>query len=286
MPDFNFEENNVVEDLSSVPEKYHGLYVEGDGDNAGKRILSTAAKGIVGDYVGVSKSLLATRNDKKKVSDENAQRRLATKAFEELAESMGVEPGDDGYAAALKAHIEELTTKVKGGDAMKVNMDKLKQNYDKQLSEGLAGKDKEIESRDKALEKHLIENVALSALSKHKGSPELLMPILRNMCKVVRDEAGEYLVRVKDADGDARTNASGGFMGVAEVVEELKTQAAFKPAFESEAPAGFGLKPGSQSKTTIKPATSNTGEKSASQKIADGLAAGLHTSGVGRGRVA
>jgi hypothetical protein len=239
----------------------------------------------VGDYVGVSKSLVASRKDKKTASDESATRRVAVKAFEELADSMGLEPGDDGYAAALKSHIEELTTKVKGGADMKVNMDKLKANYDKQLSEGLAGKDKEIEVRDKALEKHLIENVALGALAKHKGSVELLMPILRGMCKVVCDEAGEYMVRVKDKDGDVRTNASGGFMGVAEAVEELKTQPAYKPAFESETPTGFGVKPGSQSKTVIKP-TSNTGELSAAGKIAAGLAKGQHISGAGVGRIA
>jgi hypothetical protein len=282
MNDFVFKPDAPLENLEEVPEKYRGLYGEND---EGQYVLSDAAKGIVGDYLGVSKSLLASRGDKKKVSDENAQRRLATKAFEELAEGLGLEPGDDGYAAALKSYVDDLTGKVKGGEAMKVNLDKVNAEHAKKMAALAEEKDNEISARDKALHEHLVRNEAVSALAKHKGSVELLLPHVEGKCKVVRDDNGKYTTRVLDDDGDYRTNAKGDFMSPAELVEEMKTKPTFKAGFESETPAGTGIVPGSMSKA--RPAGKQpVADMTATQKISAGLAKGQHSVGVGRGRVA
>ncbi|MHA2067540.1 MAG: hypothetical protein ACXABY_24515 [Candidatus Thorarchaeota archaeon] len=278
MADFDFAE--TVETMDTVPEKYHGLYSEGD---EGKFVLSDAAKGLVGDYLGVSKSLTSSRADKKKASDEAAQRRVAVKAFEELAESLGLEPGDDGYAPALKNYLDEMNSKVKGGEAMKVNLDKVKADYEKRLNESLSAKDNEISARDKALHKHLVRNTALASLAKHKGSTELLLPHVEAMCSVMPDDNGDYATRVKDEDGDIRMNSSGGYFTVDDLVEEMKTKAAFKPAFESETPSGMTIKPGAMKRSI----SSDSGrELSAAEKISIGIAKGQHTIGVGRGKVA
>jgi hypothetical protein len=280
MAEFMFDTDTALDNLDEVPEKYRGLYGENE---EGKFVVSDAAKGIVEDYRGVSKSLFSVRADKKKVSDENAERRIATKAFEEIANGLGVEPGEAGYAAALKEHIDELIGKVKGGESHKVNLDKIRAEFDSRLATTVAEKDKEISVRDSALQRHLIKNAAMSALSKHKGSVDLLLPHVERMCKVMPTENGDWDVRVLDADGDVRMNSAGGYLGVEDAIEEMKTQSAFKPAFESALPAGTGTTPGSMSKSI--PAQRPTSEMSAAQKISQGLSKGQFTSGQGRGVV-
>ncbi len=113
--DFTFKDNSTVADINGVPEKYRGLYAAGEGDNEGKFSLIPAAAGIVADLLGNQETLSGVRNDKKKVTDENAERRLASKAIEEFAVSVGLEAGDEGMAAALRAHVDDLTAQIKGG---------------------------------------------------------------------------------------------------------------------------------------------------------------------------
>ncbi|MNV90886.1 hypothetical protein D3C71_1853110 [compost metagenome] len=53
-------------------------------------------------------------------------------------------------------------------------------------------------------------------------------------------DGDEYVVRVLDAAGDYRGDGKGGFMGVADLVRELKGSKDYGVAFESEAPSGGG----------------------------------------------
>ena len=93
--EFTFKGNSVVAEIAAVPEKYRGLYAEvTEGENAGKFGIVPSAQGIVADLVGNQETLLGVRNDKKKVGDENAERRLVSKAIEEFAQSVGLEIGD------------------------------------------------------------------------------------------------------------------------------------------------------------------------------------------------
>ncbi len=267
--DFDFEKNGSVTDVSTVPEKYRGLYSEGQ-NNEGETVYNIAdhAKGLVGDYLGVAKSLAGARNDKTKASDESAARRKELKAFTDLGEALGVEIGDEGLVTSIQGFIADLQKKVENGEEVSVNLDKIKRQFDDRLSEALAGKDKEIGERDGALEKHLVSDAASRALADAKGSIDLLLPHVRSQCKVVRNEDGSYSVRVKDAQGDDRMNSSGGWMGVAELVSEMKTQDAFARAFDSEVPAGTGAKPGSMNMTTYKKPDR---ELSPNEKIGIGL---------------
>ncbi len=279
--DFTFKENTTVADINGVPEKYRGLYAAGEGDNEGKFTLIPAAAGIVADLLGNQETLLGVRNDKKKVTDENAERRLAVKAFEDFAQSVGLEAGDEGMAAALKAFVDDLHGQVKGGKELKINMDKVNSEAERRIAAANETKDGELAEMRTALAKHLISDAASRALSEHKGSIELLLPHVLAACKMVRKDSGDYSVTVLDAQGDARLDSAGGFLGVSGLVAEMKTQEKFGRAFESEAAKGAGTTPGSMSRSTARPGQQGEQALTPTQKIALGLQKGQAVDGRG-----
>ncbi len=278
--DFTFKENSTVADINGVPEKYRGLYAEGEGDNAGKFSLTPAAAGIVADLLGNQETLSGVRNDKKKVTDENAERRLASRAIEEFAVSVGLEAGDEGMLAALKAFVDDLQGQIKGGKEIKINMDKVNTEADRRVAAVTETKDGELAEMRAALSKHLISDAASRALAEHKGSIDLLLPHVLASCKMVRKDSGDYGVTVLDAQGDARLDSAGGFMGVGGLVAEMKTQDKFGRAFESEAASGSGTTPGSMNRSNARPGAQDR-ELSAVEKIGVGLKKGQAMDGRG-----
>lgn len=278
--DFDFEQNGTVDTLDNVPEKYRGLYAEGSGDAEGKFVLSDIVRPLVGDYVGAIKSVAGLRHEKKQVTDENANRRLAVKAVEDLAATFGLEVGDEGVASAIKVFVEDLQGQVKGGQQVKIDLDKIKNEFDRRVTEVTETKDKEISERDAALASHLISSVAVAALTEHKGSVELLLPHVQSHAEVVREDNGEYSVRIKDGAGSWRMNSAGGWMGVAELVAEMKTNSAFARAFDSEVKGGNNTPPGSM-KQRISPHGNQDRELTPIEKIREGLKKNQHVQGSG-----
>lgn len=277
--EFDFEKNAVVESIDTVPEQYRGLYTEAtEGDNKGKFIVADHAKGIVSSYIGVNQSLNKARGDKKTASDESAGRRLALNAFGELVSDLGLEPGEEGdLADVLKDHITDLTDKVKGGKQIKIDLDKVKKEYQAKQDEAIGAKDAEITELRGDLHATKVSDVATAAITAAKGSVELLKPIVERACKVIKEE-GRYVVRVVDSQGDFRSDGSGGWMGVKELVAELKSSENYARAFDSETPSGSGSKPGSMKQTPGR----QTPEMTSTQKIAAGLKKGQHQGGTGR----
>jgi hypothetical protein len=236
--------------------------------------LAESAKGLVGDYLGTAKSLASARNDKTNASNESAKRRQALKAFDDLAETLGLEIGEEGVAEAIANTITDLQGKVKNGEEVQVNMDKIRNEWQKRLDDAVSTKETEIQERDAALSRHLIGERAATALANAKAkSPDLLLPHVKMATKVVREDNGDYSVRVLDPQGDFRTDASGGWMSVDGLISEMKSNPTFAPAFESEAPAGTGSVPGAMRT----PAPRQQTEMSATDKISAGIAKGQHT---------
>lgn len=267
MPDiFDFDANKVVESLDSVPEKYRGLYVEGDGDNAGKHVITSSVAGIVADYTGTHKALTKSRGDTKKSNDENGQRRIAVKAYDDLCETLGIET-DSRNAEGLKTFLDDLTGKVKGGEALKIDLDKIRNDHTRRFDEAAVTHVAEMKAKDSALESHMINDAAVREIAASKGSVDLLLPHIRTQCKVVNDD-GKFVVRVFDAEGNARSDGAGGWMSVGGLIAEMKASATFGRAFDSELPGGTGAKPGSTNKPS--PGRSDK-DMSSSEKIAKGL---------------
>lgn len=268
--DYDFSKNATVETLDGVPDKYKPVYVEiTEGDDAGKFKINDSFNPLLGDYAGAVNTLDTVRGDKKKASDEAAQRRIALKAFNDIMEEFGIDE-ESRTADGLKAYIAELVGKAKNGDELKINLDKVRKEMGDKHAQDLAAKDTELAAKDKALEKHLIGDVATRALAEAKGSVELLLPHIQSHCKVVQTEGGDYEVRVLDSAGDIRFNGAGQPMSVTDFVTEMKTKDAYARAFESEAPGGGGSNPRD---TGGKPPVRKTdGDKTPIDRISAGLA--------------
>lgn len=285
--EFDFEKNPTVETIDVVPEKYRGLYAEiSEGENAGHFQLTDSAKGIVTDYTGLAKTAAGLRQEKKGASDESAKRRHELKTITDAATSFGIEIGEEGLVPALEAFITGLQEKVKGGSAMKIDLDKIKAQFTQQLADAKADNEKAQAGMLGTLNKHMVVGDSKAAISEAKGSVPLLLPLIQAQCVVVPDEDGDYVVRVKDPDAPDkfRLNAQGNPLTIKELVAEMKTKEEFARAFESESKGGTGSVPGSTARPQqTQRSAQGQGEMSAVDKIKAGLKKGQARSGHGAG---
>lgn len=268
---YNFE--HVVDSIDAVPEDYRPAYndtANADGKFEIKPEFKSFATAVAGNITALGKS----RTDLAKANKESADRRGALKAFEDLLTASGVTV-EDGKSAtdALKAHIDNLTATAKNGGELKVNLERMKSDFEKQAKVIKDESDAKVGKMNKTLERHLIGDVAKSSLTAKKGSHDLLMPVVERNVKVVED-GDDYTVRVIDpADGSYRMNTKGVFMSVDELVDELKKNPSYARAFESETKSGSGAH--QQTRQTQAQTARSSGDKlSSTDKIAAGLRKG------------
>lgn len=267
---FKFKDHmSGVQDLDKVPEKYRFLYEEDSEAGDGSYRVRLDAVAFVNETVGLGTALSEERGKVERLNSENAGRRHKEKALGELVSELGLEVGeDDDLIQVLRASIEDLTSKAKGGAEFKVDLDKIKEDFARKLAAAEEGH-KEAQSKMRgSLEKYLRDNTARQALAEHKASADLLMPHIRDRVKVVED-GDDYAVRVVDSGGNIRYDGADP-MGIEALVVEMKGQDTFKSAFPSESKGGSGQPPGSSARPS-KPAGGE--EKTSTQKIAGGLAA-------------
>ncbi len=273
MPEFDF--NKAVADLNEVPEPYRPLY-NPQADSNGHFQVSDQFKPIVTDYMGMSKAYRTANDKNKQLGDENGRRRVATSKFEGLVKELGV-TYDDGDADApvlgLKAYIDDLTAKAANGKDVQINLEKVKKAMQEAHQGELSKKDQEAATLRKSLEKFMIGQVATAALAESKGSVELLLPIITGQCKIV-NENGEYVARVVDEAGDYRTGRDAQPMSVKDLVAEMKQNAKYARAFDSEAPRGNGHQPGSGQRPQQQQRPGDRKTMSAQDLIAAGLRKG------------
>lgn len=254
--EFEFQKNPTVDSLDKVPEQFRGLYAEGEGGF----VLTEGFKSTAAAVDGLNRSLKAARRD----ADDAKRSRPDVSGFATVGQLLGLEGDDAVNADTLKQAVERVISESKDG---KVNWDKMKKDLERGFNTQLEGKNGELQTMSQTLQKYLVTTAAVQAIAGNKGVPELLLPHIQGKTKVIK-EGDEYVVRVIDESGDPRGNASGGFMSVEDLVKEMKASPTFGRAFESEAPGGSGIKPGTTSNKP--PMTRST--MSPTEKIAAGLA--------------
>ncbi len=262
MPIFDFEANKNVDTLEVVPEQYRGLYVEADNGFT----ISESATSIIADYVGTSKALEKSKADKKAASDESAQRRITTKAYDDILVTLGIEE-DDRNAEGLQKYVEGLNDQIKGGKENRTSVEKIQAQAEERIRAAVATKDEELAGMAKSLHTYMIGEAAVRELTSVGGSADLLMPHVVSSAKVIKNEEGEYQVRVVDDQGDIRYDGAGGFFLLKDLVSEMKASEKFGAGFKSEQKSGGGSQPGSGH--TV--ATQQKGELSSAKKIEAGL---------------
>lgn len=264
-----------VDSLDAVPAEFKSVYSTTANAN-GKFEVAEAHKAIVAAYSGNATALETERGKVTNLNKENADRRGALKPFEDLVAEFGITPetGEDA-PTALKRHVGDLTSKVKGGEAFKGNLEQIKQAAEQRIAALTTEKDKELGAMRTTLEEYLIDKEALAALgkAKAKNGGTILLPHVKQNLKVVKTEDGKYTVRAVDGAGQVRYNNAAQFMGVEDIITEVKADPNYAFAFESESSGGTGTQPGGSKTPVIPPGGKVAGDKSSTQKISEGLSA-------------
>ncbi len=220
--DWDFSANQSIDEdaYAKVPETYRGAYEKGDD---GKYGIAPTAKPFVDTIVGLRGAL---NNERKASKDLKGAKDVGTV----LKESLGFETVEEA-----KARFDEMTKTIAEGS--KVDPAKIKADIQASFDKVIATKDGDLKAMETTLEKYLVRGAAASAIAAAKGNSVLLEPHITRMTKVVKD-GDEYVVRVLDAAGDYRGDGRGGFMGVEDLVKELKADKTFAGAFESDTLGG------------------------------------------------
>lgn len=141
---------------------------------------------------------------------------------------------------------EEITELVKAQEEAEKAKLEQKGEWEKLKAQLLENHKKELGTRDEAvqkmrttLESFLVDAAATEAIATAKGIPQLLLPHVKSAVKVV-EEDGKYLVRVVGKDGTPRMNAKGEFLGIKDLVSEMRESDIFARAFDGSGTSGGG----------------------------------------------
>jgi len=264
----------AVASLDEVPDEFKPFYGTAAGTD-GKFTVDPKFQAATTAYVGQATALEQERGKVTNLNKENQTRRTSLKAFEDLSSELGLTVENDDIAGAFKAHVTDLTGKVKGGEAFKGDLAKIQAAAEKKIAEMKAEHDKEIGAMRGTLSEYLIDKEAITALTanKAKNGGKVLLPHVQSKLRVVKTDDGKYVVRAIGEDGNVRYNAAAAPMTVEDVVKEVKQSPDYAFAFDSEAGAGTGAAPGGSKAPVLKTVGPQAGEKTSTQKISEGLTA-------------
>lgn len=213
----------VVDNLDAVPEDIRENYEKRED---GKFVLTHLKD--VEDVSGLKSALGKERDNSRK----------AAKELKELREQfVDIDPED--YRALKEAKRVDDEEKAKAAG----QWDKLRDQMVQQHNTALAAKDTVATRYRTSLEKHLVDSVAVTAIAAAEGNTDLLLPHVKSRVKVVEDDKGEFSVRIVDAQGNPRVNGSGEFLGITDLVSEMRGQETFGGAFKAKTPGGGGGAP-------------------------------------------
>lgn len=108
--------------------------------------------------------------------------------------------------------------------------DKLREKLIGKHDEAMLGQAGEVKVLRKALDTVLVDNLATSAISEAQGNVALLLPHVKSALTVVEAD-GEFTTRVLDSDGTPRLDDKGEAFSVTALVNEMKANDTFAPAF-------------------------------------------------------
>lgn len=230
--EFDFATNQTIDEatLGNVPEGYRSAYEKGED---GKFVIAATARPFVDAIMGLGSALKGERNVSKTLKGQKD----ATAA---IKEAFGFDTLDEA-----KAKYDEMSSTV--ATASKVDPAKIKADIEKTFNVAMGDKDNELKGMKTTLDRYMIQSDAVSALAAAKGNEKLLLPIVKERAELVKD-GDEYVVRIKDGQGDYRGDGKGGFMTVAQLVLEMRGDKDYAAAFESDNGGGTGItrKPGEQ----------------------------------------
>lgn len=222
--EWDFSANQEVDEdtLGKAPEGYRAAYVKGDD---GKYRVSDQHRPFVDAIVGLGSALKNERGVSKTLKGQKD-------ASAVIKEALGFDTVEEA-----KSKLDELTQQV--ATASKVDPAKIKADIERNFNQALEAERQKTSAMQSTLNRYMVESAAVTALAAVKGNSKLLMPIIREQVELVAD-GEEYVVRVKDGQGDYRGNGRGGFMTVEDLVAEMRQSKDYGAAFESDTLGGSG----------------------------------------------
>lgn len=136
---------------------------------------------------------------------------------------------------------DEIRVELDASYSKKFDVDK--ETLTKKYTTDIESKDNTIGTLTRQLEKHLIENSAISAITEAEGSTDLLLPLIAQKAKVVTLDNGNLGIRILGDDGIERLSPKAGStdpMSIVELVEELRADSKFGRAFKASGTSGSG----------------------------------------------
>jgi len=254
--EFNF--NQTVDTIESVPKDFQGLYVENDG----KYTLSddAAVKSAVSAITGLNRSLKAARGEAKDLKS----RQIDLSSLSEYGST------PDSILEGFQASMSEATKGKKSQEDFQRQVTKVKEDLGQAHQAELLKEQARSQALTGQLHGILVTGAARSALAEAGAiDTDLALPFLSTQIKVT-EEAGKFAVNVVDSTGDPRySGTTGAPMSVNELVEEMKGQEKFGPLFKSDKASGAGTKPNQARQGVPK----DTGDMSPKDQIKAGLEA-------------
>jgi hypothetical protein len=222
----------IIDKLEDAPEALREHYVAGTADNGadGKFILGVeAVSGFALENVEGLKSALG----KERTTRERLERDVVK--FKDL---------DPDKARAALTELEELKKLDPNKEADKIANSKFeaaKAQLLEQHTKEVEAKDARIAKLTGAVDGLTRKQQATVALAEAKGSVELLLPHVLAHTRVKETEAGDFVVEVVDAAGNARiADAKGSPMDIKGLVAEMRQSETFARAFDGDGHSGSG----------------------------------------------
>lgn len=243
--------------IDDVPETYQPLYSQTDD---GKFALAEDVAELV---TSASRLKGALENERKAHSSTKSR----LKGFEEISKDpTEVKTLLEGFRSlaetpdALRELIEQST---KGSpdldkrvqqtkDALERDFKKREEQWRLQIEE----RDRKLKTKDQVLASEMIDSTLRTAIASAKGSPKVLLPVMRDHVRVIENEDGiPERVVVDPSDGSPRYNAKGDPMTIAELVAEFRQDPDFAGVFEAEVRSGSGAQGSGQNGGSNRKAT-------------------------------
>lgn len=211
----------LLDSLDGIPETIAAHYTK---TTDGKFVLSVeeSAGYALENVAGLKQALLAEREAHKQASK-------ALKNYEGI---------DD--AAAARDALEKLKAGQLKGSA---ELDAYRKQLEEKVAKDLQAATGRVSAYERQLQELRFGTEARDAITKAKGKPTLLLPILERRMRWETSGEGQMSYHLVGDDGKVLTTKRPGSadpMTVAEYIETLKTQPDYAPAFEATAPAGSG----------------------------------------------
>ncbi|WNZ59914.1 hypothetical protein QEG98_28330 [Myxococcus sp. MxC21-1] len=228
-----FEWQPELDTLDIVPEKFRGLYAQGEAKEG------ETAKFLLDGDVAKRMDTSTLANTLKKERDNAKTLKTLVAAFEKVAKT----PDEaEKLVGDLRGQLAEaLKAKDSAGAAA---WEKQRTDLETTHTKALEAKDTELSGMRKALHAHMVNSQLTAELSALGASPvDVLLAWAAPNVRVV-EEAGEFLVRVVDAQGEPRESKPGSPMTIREYVAELKKDPRFARLFVPSGTSGGGMPPG------------------------------------------